>query len=304
MNKLMKLIARGIIERLPERKRLLHLIIALAIFCLFLWRAFHVFTPHFYNSDAAIPVMMSNEERPVTVFSLYYYGADRWGGWPFLVAKLIRYLTGYRWSYESLFIVQATWVFSGALVLASLSRRDRLPVMVVYLLSLCLQQEARFMLFELSQVYAWQLTALLLSWYSLRRFFESYAGAARTVAPTWKIATWAFLLHWFSYLAIWSSVASIPSLIFLFCVEAWRLYLRTEDARRGQRLRRAYLYGAALIVWASVSEFLQKSNYHRYSQKRFGNSYLTDFALDTGYLAQNLKIHLDRFHHYSWLPQC
>ena len=65
------------------------IVIAIAIWCFFLWRALNAFgpgsdtVPISYNSDSAIPVLMANDQSPITVFNLYYYGTDRWGGWPF-----------------------------------------------------------------------------------------------------------------------------------------------------------------------------------------------------------------------------
>src|SRR5438552_15629538 len=85
-----------------------------------------------------VPGLMSNEDRPITIFNLYYYGAGRWGGWPFLFAQVARLTTGYRWSDQSLFSAQAASVLLGAMIIAGLSRRDRLPVALIYLLTICL----------------------------------------------------------------------------------------------------------------------------------------------------------------------
>src|SRR4051812_24538515 len=77
------------------RKKTLLTLAWIVIWSFFLWRALSVFGPSgtandvTFNSDCAIPVLMSNDERPLTAFNLYYYGADRWGGWPFLVTQLV-----------------------------------------------------------------------------------------------------------------------------------------------------------------------------------------------------------------------
>ncbi|HVG34250.1 MAG TPA: hypothetical protein VM911_14265 [Pyrinomonadaceae bacterium] len=292
------------------RRAAIYTLILLIIWCFFYWRALHTFGPStaisIYNSDAAIPVMMCNEERPVTVFSLYYYAADRWGGWPFLFAKSIRYLTGYRWTDQGLYAMQAFWIFFGALVLAALSRRDRLPVTLIYITVLCLHSRVHQLLFLLSQVYAWQLTAFLLGWYCLRRFLESYQENQTFKTPFQKQISkhivWGFLVLWFSYFAVWSSPASAPFLIFLCGVESWRMYLKTEGARANKKFRRGITLGAALILSASLIERLQKMNYHRYGLKRYGNDFKTNFELDTGYLTENLKIHLNTLGKLSWWP--
>jgi hypothetical protein len=307
MIKLNQLLQQRIFYKPFDQKRVLLTLLALVIWGLFLWRALYVFNPAnnaymSYNSDSALPVMMSNDRRPITVFHLYYYAADRWGGWPFLITRFVRYLTGYRWSMQSLFRMQAVWVFVGVLVIARLSRRDRFAVGLIYLLTLFLHYQTRYLLFDLSQVYGWQMTPLFLSWYSLRRFFENYMGASGNDIPNWKLLMWGFLTNWFAYFAIWSSIASAPFLFFLFCAEAMRIYLKTEGKGKGVRLRRGYIYGFTLIVLATLTEFLQKMNYHRYSQKYFGEDYKTHFALDRGYLAENLKIHLHHLGEFSWLP--
>src|SRR5436305_14920168 len=115
---------------------------------------------------------MSNDERPITIFNLYYYGTDRWGGWPLLLTQLIRRATGYRWSDQSVFILLTVWLFIGAFAIARLNRRAPLLSALAFLIALCLHTESRFQIFELSQLYAWQTTALLLGWYCLRHFFE------------------------------------------------------------------------------------------------------------------------------------
>src|SRR3982750_778190 len=106
MIKSMQLIRQKIKERSAPGKALSALVL-LIVWCFFFWRALHTFGPSNnivvipYHSDAAIPVIMSNDERPITVFNLYYYGADRWGGWPFLLAQFVRRTTGFRWSDQS-----------------------------------------------------------------------------------------------------------------------------------------------------------------------------------------------------------
>jgi hypothetical protein len=158
----------------------------------------------------------------------------------------------------------------------------------------------------LSQVYAWQLTALLLGWYSLRRFFDSYQENQSIKLPLQKHLqkhiVWGFLVLWFSYFAVWSSPASVPFLVFLFGVESWRIYLKMEGARASKRFWSGCKWGAGLILAASIIERLQKMNYHRYGLKRYGNDFKTNFELDTGYLTENLKIHLNTLGKLSWWP--
>lgn len=305
----MRLIPKKIFDDPAATKKAMLVLMALTLWSFFLWRAINVFGPGgnsndiSFNSDSAIPVIMSNDDKPITIFNLYYYGTDRWGGWPFLIAQFIRRTTGYRWSDQGLFTMQVIWIFVGALVMAVLSLRDRLLAALVYLIALCLQSEARYEIFELSQVYAWQVTALLLSWYSLRRLFESRLEVSGQKTSVWKRSLWRFLIFCFSFLAIWSSVASIPILFFLWSLEAWRAQLKDERTQEvdWKSLRR-YLGGLILISAAALLELLQKMNYHRYALERYGNDFKTTFELDTGYLKENLKMQLHNLSKLSWWP--
>jgi len=165
---------------LLTRKNLL-LACAFLIWLLFLLRATQVFTPGsahvtMFNSDSAIVVLMANENRPATVYNTYYYGQDRFGAWPFLIAQVIHRATGYHWTNRALFIIQTIWLFIGALLFATMSRCVDVRVGLLFLLPLCLHVTARENLFDLSQPYAWQTTALIFSWWSLRRFCEYCFG--------------------------------------------------------------------------------------------------------------------------------
>ena len=143
----------------PRLREILFFIMMLAGWSYFLWRALGAFGPASdindidFNSDSAIPVLMVNDPRPITVFNFYYYCADRWGAWAFLLMQIAARIAGYRWTAGSVFAVQATWLFVGAVVFARLSRRDALVGGLAYLIALCLHRESRYRIFELSQVY-------------------------------------------------------------------------------------------------------------------------------------------------------
>jgi hypothetical protein len=291
----------------PPLKKTLFILLALAVWSFFLWRAFNVYGPSGnannigFNSDAAIPILMSNEDRPIGVFNLYYYGTDRWGAWPFFATQFIHRVTGYRWTDQSLFMLQTLWLFIGVLCFAALSRRDSLLVALVYLTALCLHTEARFLIFELSQLYAWQTTALLFSWYGLRRLFEFDFEAVKT-RWDWKRSTLIFLTFAFSYLAVWSSNASLFFLIFLLHLEALRARLKTKGERVYQRLLKPYAFALISILAATLLEQLQKWNFHRHGLKHYGSDFKTNFHLDTSYLSENLGEQLHNIGKLSWWP--
>ncbi|PYS45690.1 MAG: hypothetical protein DMF68_21460, partial [Acidobacteria bacterium] len=282
-------------------KKTLVTLALLVVWSFFLWRALYVFRPDVnsaatFNSDCAVPVLMSNDDRSVTLFNLYYYGTDRWGGWPFLVAQLAHRTIGYTWSDQSLSMMQTFWLFIGVLVITGLSSKDRAVVALVYLLTLCLHFETRYQIFLLSQVYAWQVTSLLLGWYSLRRLFDNELDSKHRRRG--NRAAWLFLSFFFSYLAVWSSIASIPLLIFLLCAEVLRFRLKRES---GGTIK-TFVMGLIPVLAGIVAERLQKMDYHRYADKRFGFDFRSRFELDTGYLTKNLGIHLDSIIKLSWWP--
>lgn len=293
--------------RRPPLKKTLFVLIALFVWSFFLWRAFNVYGPSTnvnntgFNSDSAIPILMSNEDRPITVYNLYYYGTDRWGAWPFLATHFIHRTTGYRWTDQSVFMLQTFWLFIGALVFAALSRRDFILAALVYLLALCLHTESRLQIFELSQLYAWQTTALLFGWYALRRVFEFDFEAVKK-RWDWKRAALIFLTFVASYLAVWSSNASILFLIFLLHLEALRARLKLKGARVYRRLLKPYAFALISIVTAMLVEWLQKWNFHRHGLKHYGLEFKTTFHIDKGNLAENFGVQLHSIRSLSWWP--
>ena len=160
------------------------ILIGLIVWTVFLWQAIHRFGPTMYlnhiayNSDNAIPVIMANENRPFTLFATYYYGQDRWGAWPMLMLRFFHWLFAYHWTPQAVFIVQAIWVFIGGLVFAALARNDWLAAGLIFIFVVCLHRQAEYELFELGQLYAWQVTALIVAWFLLRKLLERSTKAA------------------------------------------------------------------------------------------------------------------------------
>jgi len=263
-------------------------IIAVLVWIIFLILSIRVFRPDslhvVFDSDGAIPVLMSNEARPVTLFDMYYWGVDRWGGWPLMIARVIHQDTGFQWTDYSSHVVRATWVFLGLLVLVWLNRRSALAVLVSGLIPVCLEPTLSWLLFNLSQVYAWQLTALFLAWLSLRRVLATdlLHGTGRRVLL--KRIAWSVSLYLFAVLAIWSSEASAPFLGFLLLLEAARaFFLQRDDAANKWKWTR-YITALLLVAGATVSHMLIKANYHRHAVKHWGGDYRATTSIDVGHL--------------------
>lgn len=290
----------------PRPREALFLIAVLAGWSYFLWRAIGAFGPASdvnaidFNSDSAIPVLMVNDQRPITVFNFYYYGADRWGAWALLLMQVAGRIAGYRWTADSVFVAQATWLFVGALVFARLSRRDGLVGGLVYLIALCLHRESRYLIFALSQVYSWQTPAVLLGWWAMRRFYEHQLESAQN-ERRWRSWLWLLAASVFSYLAIWSSSASSLFLVLLLCVETIRALSRTGSAA-GRRVLTTSSMAFSAVMAATVIERIQKWAYGRFSMQHYGNAFATHFALDTGHLVDNLQVQLAHLGRLSWWP--
>ena len=280
-------------SRLTAHKRALASTLIIVAWLLFLILSIRVFGPDsfhvIFDSDCAIPILMANEDRPITIFDTYYWGVDRWGGWPLMLARVVHQATGFEWTDHRLHVVRSIWVFLGLLVLVWMDRRAGLAVLVSGLIALCLEPTTRWQLFNLSQVYAWQLPALLFAWFSLRRLL-----AAELVSATGKQAVitrtlWCLGFYFSALLAIWSSEASAPYLGFLLVVEGLRSWFvfRGEPANKWKWGR--YVTALLLLVAAIVSHMLMKANYHRHTLKHWGGDYNAPVRVDTGHLWENVQ---------------
>ena len=275
--------------------RRVEMLLVLVVWLLFLILALRAFGPDsvytVFNSDVAIPVLMANDDRPITVFDTYYYAADRWGGWPMLLAKWLHLNVGIHWTDQRLHYVRTTWLFFGLLFLAALNARARPAVIVSALIVLCLEPNIRRRMFDLSQLYAWQLPALFIAWFYLRRLLTQ--ASVRVHQLFWSAAFFVSALF-----AIWSSIASVPFLGVLVTLEAVRSRFLFQKAVTNRRIGLVVV----LLLAATACEFLMKRNYHRHSLKHFGFDFKTTMALDSGYLYENLLTNWHTVVQYLFFP--
>jgi len=186
-------------------------------------------------------------------------------------------------------VVRATWVFLGLLVLVWLNRRAALAVLVSCLIPLCLEHNIRWLLFTLSQVYAWQLTALFLAWLCLRRVLAAELLPATGKRVLIKRIIWCLSFYVSALLAIWSSEASAPLLGFLLLLEASRSYFLQRDEPANKWKWTRYVTALLLVGAATVSHMLMKANYHRHGLKHWGQEFKATTWVDVGYLWQNVQ---------------
>ncbi|EAU64453.1 hypothetical protein [Stigmatella aurantiaca] len=231
-----------------------------------------------WNSDAAIAVLQSND--PVfDAFRLYYYGQDRIGAWPWLLAQGWRALTGFDWTPYRVFLWQATWACGACLALLGLHRQVGWVLAASFAALILLSPLFQVQLFALSQPFGWQLTALFLAWWTLTRLLEGLAGPGfRRAAGTWGSAATLF-----SVLACWTSPTSGPLLLVCFGVQGGCVALVSPPG--GARWR---WLGAVLPVAAGIGfEAWVRHLFHRFAKRQFGHAYRTSLEVDTGYLLEN-----------------
>ncbi|HLL55992.1 MAG TPA: hypothetical protein VK447_20695 [Myxococcaceae bacterium] len=219
-----------------------------------------------FHSDNAIPVLMANDPR-WTPFSLYFYGMDRFGAWPFLLARLVRAGFGVDWSPPSLATCAALFVCAGAVPLSRLLRGHPRFAAVGLFAWLAVSPNLRRHLFELAQVYPWQLPMLLWAWWALRRLAAPGRG---------RVGTFAFALLP-AALAVWSSPLSGPLLAGIAVGEST---LRPSGERESPRARGTVaLRCVGVAALAMAFERLLRAWFHRYAAGEFGVPYATNLSL-------------------------
>lgn len=238
-----------------------------------------------WHSDTAIPVLQSND--PVfDTFRLYYYGQDRIGAWPWLVAQAWRALTGFDWTPYRLFLWQATWACAACLALLGLHRRAGLLLAASFAALALLSPLFQRQLFGLSQPFGWQLTALLFAWWTLTRFIEGLGAPQKG----WAVLGWGLLATLFSTMACWTSPTSGPLLLVCLMVQGVRAGVMSPVGSRRWRLVLSLL---PLVVGIGF-EARVRAVYHHFSMRHFGSSYRTNMQLDIAHFQDNARAVISR----------
>ena len=278
-------------------------ILVVLVWGFFLVRAVSVFAPDSvyvqpFNSDSALPVLMSNDAR-IDAFRTYIYGQDQVGAWPSLACQLVRRATGHVWTPPQIHIMQAAWLFLSFFLIVALTRSYFYLTGALFLLTICLQPTVSHYYFVLNQRFAWQTTALFLGWWSLRRVCEQ--GFAVVPSNRSERGLWHSLSFFFAFLAAWTSPSSVPILCVFFALECLRARaLSLQSQRTRPRLSPSNFAGALPLVAGFAAHQLLKANYHRHALKHFGQDYRTPVEFDRVYLRTNLQHQLDNLSDFSW----
>jgi hypothetical protein len=244
-----------------------------------------------FNSDIAIPVLMANDEH-WDLFQCFYYGQDRFGAWPFLLVRIagLGLQAVIRW--EHLEAVMIIWVLAGSLAFAALCRPAAAPAMLVFLFALLANPDLRI-LFNMSQPYGWQATALLLAWWSMRAVLQASATGSAGGAWSYRVLSLVSAI-----LATWMSPVSGPILLLLAGLELARVrVLDRSDRRWGLAI-----LNVGLPVFAAIAfEAVLRTAYHQFASSRFGWDFHTSLRVDWGRLAENAKIVAHAVVGFRWL---
>jgi hypothetical protein len=240
-----------------------------AMAALVLWRSLPYLGPvppdGLYNSDSAIPVLMSNLASGARVDWLFW-GQDRFGSWPFLLARAAGALVGRAWTPHALHVARTLWMVAALVPWVALSGRAGAVAGAGFLLLPGLNPLLDRVLVDLGTVDGWQVPALLWAWWGMRR---AAAGLRRGVSLVLAIGA--------AVLATWTSLVSGPLLLVLAVVEGI-----------GRDLPRNWRAALALPALAGVLvESVVRSAWHTAVRARGWRDVRTPASLDVGHLLDN-----------------
>ena len=236
---------------------------------LVLWRTLPFLGPvpdgGLYNSDSAIPVLMSNLASGAPVDWLFW-GQDRFGSWPFLTMRAIRGLSGWAWTPHAHHVVRTLFLVAAVVPWVGLAGRAGVVAGAGLLLLPGLNPLLERVLVDVGTVDGWQVPALLWAWWGLRR---------AAVGP--RRVGWLVLAAVAGVLATWTSLVSGPLLLVLALVEG------TGRGLSGRwRAALAIPAVAGVLVEAGV-----RTAWHAAVRARGWPNVRTPASLDVGHLVEN-----------------
>jgi hypothetical protein len=227
------------------------------------------------DADMAIPVLMANGSSGHWLFDAYYFGQDRNGAWPYLLARAARWGLGFDWTATRLFWVQASAALLAGLPLVLRSRRAGLVAAAACALVTVTNPAVLHDILYLGQPYAWQVLGLCGAWAVLHSLLVAPGR------PGGRLVGLAVL----SFLAVWMSPTSGPLLLLVLGVEGVALW---DEAPWRERLWRVVPVGL-MVAAGMAGERILRSRYHRTVRRAFGGAFRTPVHLDTGHLGDNAR---------------
>jgi hypothetical protein len=199
------------------------------------------------------------QSRGHTPFSLYYWGQDRFGAWPFLLESAWTAVTGWQWTPDRAFVVLVAWAMLGCVVWTAFHQLAGIIAALTSGVVLLLREPVRQSVLHLGQPYAWQWTLLVISWLLIRRAFKAQTE--------WLIVAALFLC---ALLACWTSPVSGPLLVLLFLVEALRSFSRARVNWSPASAKRPVVILVVLLAAFGAEWFGIRGYYHYFSILHYG----------------------------------
>lgn len=211
------------------------------------------------GADMAIPTIMANGEA--TPYSLYFYGQDRFGGWPYMLMGCMARLFAIDWLPHHTFIAHIL-VYAWALLLICLAFGHFWFVLPLGVLSVL--DKGLWRNLSPDYLFAWQLFGTAWFIYQCRKKTQSRIGYSLLFLASF-LAQWMSPTTWF-YLSIYTSS------IFIL-----RLY-------RTQKLRLPSRSEAVILILPSVSLLMElglKTYYLSYVARVFSAEYASRVQTST-----------------------
>jgi hypothetical protein len=228
-----------------------------------------------FNSDSAVPVLMSNGWQ-WNLFFAFYLGQDRFGSWPFLLAHGLSALVGRPVTAEALHTQATLFLVSGALPAALLARPFPGLAVLAYTVS-ALAPETSGSLFEVAQVYPWSLPLLFWAWWCIRRSWKARPGPSHVV--------WLGLAALVCFMGCWTSPLSGPLLLGLTVLEGLNV-----QAPSGVPQRRRWVLQLLPPLFGVAGEGVLRRAYHLYVRRTYQRDFRTGLSLDWGHFAENARM--------------
>ena len=197
-------------------------------------------------------------------FTLFYPRQDRYGMWPFLVARWLHLGTP-----EAFHVFSALVLCSAAIPLWRVLRSPALAV-IALLAPVALNRLVAWNTFQAGQPYLWQLVTLCWSWWGCRATLLGSTSGKRVAAAAGFFFAGA--------LSAWINPISLVALFGVLVLEAMRARSRS---------RRVVAPVVALGL-ATLAEAQLRRWYNAYCRRVFGERFITALRLDRGHLLGNV----------------
>jgi len=224
------------------------------------------------DAAGAVPVLMAN--TPATPFHVYYWGQDRFGGWPFVLARWVS--GGAHWTPDALFVLESGILVAGLAALGALAGAQGWLVAACAFAAVAAVPGVSRAVLSLSHPYAYQIALFFAAWWAMRHL----AGARG-----WSLAAWMPAAGLLSALAVSSSPLNGAALLWTAVPEAARA--------RGRMIVRGLLCAAAVLLGIGV-EIALRTWQHSYIRAQHLPVRWTDFGADRAHAAEGLVAALVR----------